>query len=156
MSNDHSEYWRGVNCGRARQEWAVFLASYSWDAFFTSTSKSLSLRRHPLSLISKVSGCFRSYSDVSRLFVAAEEFKLGDWHCHGLVKWNSSPETVLLGLSSSEVERGLSRIGHCRIEQARSLPAVSEYLSKYVIKTSSWEYDILGPGWGLDKPVINV
>ena len=149
---EQSEYWRGVNNSKARQAWSTFLAAYPWDAFFTSTSSDKSVRRHPISLIGRVRDCICGVVAVERFFGAAEEFRLGDWHCHGLVKWHSGYQNDILTNQALEVGRRLSKIGFCRVEPANSAVAVANYISKYVIKDSPWEYDIAGTGWKLGNP----
>lgn len=148
---EKSEYWRGINNSKAREAWATFLASYSWDAWFTSTSASRIVRRHPISLCGKVQDMVFAISPITvqRFFVAAEEFALGDWHCHGLVKWFDLDTKPLGYPPLLEFATGLSKIGYSRVERANSIVAVSEYVSKYVIKDSPWEYNIAGTGWAL-------
>jgi len=155
IMDDTQQYWRGVNNSRARQAWADMLASYQWDAFFTVTSSNASVRKHPLSLIESarrvVSGRPSDQFVCRRGFIAAEEFKLGDWHCHGLAAWESGREGFNLDDPLPEISNRLAEIGYSRIEPAKSGAAVAGYLSKYVIKSSPWEYDVWGTGWKLDK-----
>jgi hypothetical protein len=155
MLNDNQQYWLGVNNSRARQSWADMLASYKWDAFVTSTSSNASCRKHPLSLLATarrvLSGRASDEFVARRGFVAAEEFKLGDWHCHGLVTWEHRYQGSILDDPLPTIAGRLAEVGHCRIELAKSGLAVAGYLSKYVIKSSPWEYDIWGTGWNLDK-----
>ena len=153
MYDEKSEYWRGVNNSKAREKWATYLASYTWDAFFTATSSSSSLRRHPISLLGRVRESVTSVVAVNRLFEAAEEFKLGDWHCHGLVSWHHASESPLFDASLHEIGKRLSGLGYCLVEPANSVPSVAIYLSKYVIKDTPWEYDISGTGWSAVTPL---
>lgn len=150
-----SDYWRGVNNARARQEWAGLLASHTWSAFITSTASNTAIRKHPLSLIqhvrSKLSPRASDSWGVARGFVAAEEFSLGGWHCHGLVKWIDMLERPSPDNALADVSGRLASLGFVRVDAVKSVTDVSQYLSKYVIKNSPWEYDIWGPGWGLDK-----
>lgn len=144
---EQSEYWRGVNNAKARASWATYLASYSWDAFFTSTSSNKSVRRHALSCCEHARDAILAVTGISRLFIASEEFRLGDWHCHGLVKWHDSLKDSLISSKSLEIGGRLSKIGYCNIEPANSVVAVADYVSKYVVKDTPWEYIIGGRGW---------
>lgn len=154
MYDSKSEYWRGINNSKARQAWATFLASYSWDAFFTLTSNQSSLRRHPISLCNTGSRVLRGNASddwqIRRCFIAAEEFKLGDWHAHGLVSWDDGLARCDGSLVLPTISRRLAKIGYSRIECAKQAANVAGYLSKYVIKDTDWEYDIWGTGWKLD------
>ncbi len=122
---------------------AKWLASYTWDYWFTATSKDKDSCKYPTVALGRASQALRG---VARGFVGAETHYLGGWHTHGIFALACDPGEKA-GVKCY-IERDLSRYGINRIEQARSLDSVTTYLSKYITKEACGEWQLIGRlGW---------
>jgi hypothetical protein len=123
---------------QAQSSLGDFLGSHTWDAFITSTfARPVN---YPRTAIEK---CARQLFEhpSERAFLAAESFKLGHWHVHGLVKWYSPTEAT-----NHFAEIRLRRLGFNHVEVVNSERRVAAYCSKYVTKFDG-EWEIYGFHW---------
>lgn len=125
---------------------AGFLQEYSWDYWFTATSKDKDRIKHPTVAIKRALG---AVSGFDRSFVGAEPHRLGGWHTHGLISSSVDPgekEGIRVLL-----ERRLSRYGYCQVSPVRNARAVASYVSKYITKDLA-EWCLTGRiSWAQDK-----
>lgn len=138
---------------KTSQAYADYLQEFSWDFFATVTCRQD--RRDPLALKRDVWQAFRPH--CSRGFIAIEPHKTGMLHAHGIFRskladmpshsWYSArgtvPEQTPLMLWST----AFHRFGRSKVELINGHADVTNYCSKYVVKTN-YEYDFLG-NWPL-------
>lgn len=111
---------------------ANFLKSAHWDAFFTAT-----FARHQRFSGSAINSVIRKLSSPrlrpTKMFVAAEQHKLGGWHCHGLLEFPAgrSVGSDFLIASNKTI---LSELGFNMMGSIGNMDACSVYLSKYITK----------------------
>lgn len=67
----------------------------------------------------------------SKMFIAAEQHRLGGWHCHGLIEY---PMTHHMDSMDGLTSGSLRRLGYCLVNSVGSQSACSQYLSKYLLK----------------------
>jgi hypothetical protein len=112
---------------------AEYLQTQHWDAFFTATFKQH--QRYSATAIDRV---VRTLQEPrlrpTKMFVAAEQHRLGGWHCHGLLEF---PDTKYNDALVGFQRNSLGRLGFNKVDVVGSVDACSIYLSKYLTKDDS-------------------
>ena len=109
---------------------AEYLQTLHWDAFFTSTFAQH--QRYSATAIDRViSTLSEPRLKPTKMFVAAEQHRLGGWHCHGLLEF---PETKHKADMVGFQRNNLRELGFNCVSSVGNLDACSVYLSKYLIK----------------------
>ncbi len=110
---------------------AVYLSSLHWNAFFTATFASH--QRYSGTAMSRVvrALCQGVRMHPTKMFVAAEQHRLGGWHCHGLLEFPIFHEPHPF---NGFTRNALTRLGYTVVGSVGNLDACSTYLSKYLTK----------------------
>ena len=121
---------------------ADFLQTQRWDAFFTATFKQH--QRYSATALAKVKNSLLTPRlRPVKTFVAAEQHKLGGWHCHGLIEFPRSQHLSEYGICVPHAQ--LSELGFNQVSIVSNANACSIYLSKYITK-DDWTGDWLMTG----------
>lgn len=118
-----------------------YLEYQSWDAFFTATFAKH--QRYSQTAIKKVVDVLHDPRlRPTKLFVAAEQHRLGGWHCHGLMEFprRDTGEVFHGDIMLTLRRNNLSRLGFNKVDIVSNLNACSVYLSKYLVK-DEWHGD---------------
>jgi hypothetical protein len=109
---------------------ATYLEANHWDAFFTAT-----FARHQRFSATAIQSVIRELHAPrlrpTKTFVAAEQHRLGGWHCHGLLEF---PQSKHFDAEVGLAKNTLSRLGFNVVSSVANLEACSVYLSKYLTK----------------------
>jgi len=124
-----------------RDEIAGYLNSLEWDAFFTATFARHQKYSHTaMDIVERTLRAPRLRP--VKMFIAAEQHRLGGWHCHGLIQY---PDTKWKTSLPSFEQNALSAIGYNRVSVVHDKAAASMYLSKYLIKDeNAGDYRFVG------------
>lgn len=132
----------------SRSGLAEYLSTLHWGAFFTSTfepkidnyevcSNNQRVLKRPMIrysalAIDKVERALTMPRlRPTKMFIAAEQFKLGGWHTHGLLEF---PDTKHRDELVMYQRNNLKSLGYNLVSSVGSLDACSVYLSKYLTK----------------------
>lgn len=109
---------------------AGYLERQHWDAFFTAT-----FARHQTHSATAIQSVIRELHAPrlrpTKTFVAAEQHRLGGWHCHGLLEF---PQSKHFGSEIGFAKTTLGKLGFNVVNSVSNLDACSAYLSKYLTK----------------------
>lgn len=127
---------RSLNVNEAKSALAEYLKTQHWDAFFTATFKQH--QRYSATAIDRVERCLSEPRlRPTKMFIAAEQFMLGGWHCHGLLEFPvTKHHDAMVGFQ----RHALTPLGFNKVDVVSSLDACSVYLSKYLVK-GDWQGD---------------
>lgn len=112
-----------------------FVGQRSWDVMFTATFATKC--RYPRQAIETT---LRDIPVCRKYFIAAEPHRLGGYHTHGLIEFNGGAD---FDHAAGYVQDHMRKRGYARVEEVRSVGAVSAYVCKYMTKTLG-DWDIGG------------
>jgi hypothetical protein len=107
-----------------------FLAAQTWDAFFTATFRNH--QRYSGTAIAHVERTLTQHRlKPQKMFIAAEQHRLGGWHCHGLLEY---PMQLFHPFQIVATALDLGALGYNLVGRIGDQNACSAYLSKYLTK----------------------